>query len=90
MLDNISILLSLIPIKIISAEIFLSLLNTCFCFAPSGSGNLEFGNFLIFLSKVLSSISFKSISSFSISTTSEGENIIFLIICITPTNNVQK
>jgi hypothetical protein len=90
MLENIFTLLSLIPIKIISAEIFLSLFKTCFCFLSSGSGNFEFGNLLIFISKVLSSISFGSISSFSLSTTSEGEIIHFLTICITPTNKVQK
>lgn len=72
MLNNISVLLSLIPIKIISADIFFSLLNTCFCFLVSGSGNLGLGKL------------------FSLSTTFEGEVIQFFIICITPTNKVQK
>jgi len=90
MLNNISVLLSLIPIKTISAEIFLSLFNICFCLLVSGSGNLGLGKLFIFSFKVLSSISFKSISCFSLSTISEGEVIQFWIFCITPTNNVQK
>jgi hypothetical protein len=56
MLNNISVLLSLIPIKIISAERFLSFLNTCFCLLVSGLGNLGLGNLFIFLFKVSSSI----------------------------------
>jgi hypothetical protein len=90
MLNNISVLLSLIPIKRISADIFLSLLNTCFCLGLSGLGHLGSGKLFIFLFKVSSSISFKSISCFSLFTTFEGEVIQFFIICITPTNKVQK
>jgi hypothetical protein len=90
MLNNISVLLSLIPIKIISADIFSSFLNTCFCLLVLGLGYLGLGNLFIFLFKVSSSISFKSISCFSLSTNFEGEVIQFFIICITPTNKVQK
>jgi hypothetical protein len=90
MLDNMSILLSFIPIKRISAEIFLSLFKTCVCLLLFGSGDLKLGKLLIFSSKILSSKLFESISCFSVSTTSEGEIIHFLIFCITPTNKVQK
>ena len=73
MLSNISILLSIIPIKIASAEILFNFFKICFCLLFSGSGNLGVGELFIMLSKVLLSISFKSTSCFALSTTSDGE-----------------